>query len=369
MQTLATPRMGVQHINRILSDPAEPGGARLDQETGASPDIDTAELRNRLFRKLCFQPSWRKQVVLRRYDQAASGLTEARRATESLVRRIIDQSFAFEESGLPARNNPEVAQVMRDLLGDLYDFRLSVPSSIKSLELLGQRAEVIHDRLAAHLETSIDLFIDELFELFERMKQRHVLGRIRYGGEQGENCEFSYFRSKAVLKPSRAQAPTKGKTLSVQVGDPYLKDGEWWRTRTSAIRFLKTGCATIRHVRIKHLLSNVQTIPLDDWKLPLPERVVPVAAAIPDFLRPWASVVDGTLEYALMVEADITEAPYTYDSVECRDEEIRHDDPCLLLGSAVVAGWCPDEQPAVGISRRLTANLRHRFSARKGGGA
>lgn len=363
MSVVTTNRIGVNEINRILDRDSLSGRPPSRQPIGESPTISEDSIEQVLHELLDVRFSNRQQVILKRFNRSFEKLSAMRSATEQLFRLSIDQGFDF--SALASlRNHPATLGAMRDLLGEFYDFRFTVPPSVKSLELLIEPPSVIYERLAAHLDASVRLFVRELFALMGRMMKQRVLGQIRYAGEQWENCEFSFFRSKPVRKSRQCDV----KVSPEQVRNVYRRHGKWWKKKFWAIQYLETGVATIRHVRIKHLLSNAQTVPLDSWRLPLPERIRPVAAAIPSFLRPWASVVHGTLEYALMVEADVADAPYSYSRTYEHVEEERHYDPCLLLGPAVLIGWCPDEQPHAGLSRRLAAGAWHQLVAREGGG-
>ena len=303
-----------------------------------------------------------QQAVLRAYDSAASQLAIARSETERFVRCIIDSSIDLSTCKIGEEPKKKLHGFIRELLSDIYSATLSRPGSIKTLELLSQPPRTLSQALNEHHRSNIETFANELFQLQRHMLDRQLIGTIRYAGRRNRNCSFTYFQWKAFMTvKTRAD-----RTLASPPGVPYWRQGEWWSRIQKTIETKLSGTMHIRHVSKTHLLSNSKAVPVDAWLLPLPPRVKAVVDAIPQFLRPYARIVHGVFEYGRSIERDVKSIPYEYCNTYQTTEEVRHYDPAVLIGGAVITGWCPTEQPKSGPAQRTAANVVHRLFAERG---
>ena len=117
-------------------------------------------------------------------------------------------------------------------------------ASIKTLDLLAEPGERLYAALDAHLQTGYLKFVQELEACLNLMSRRGLLGSVTYSGRRDENCQFTYFRAKAVCEFQSESA----RVIASYSTYPVQKNGQWWKNNIQVVELLKKGVITIQHV-------------------------------------------------------------------------------------------------------------------------
>ena len=95
---------------------------------------------------------------------------------------------------------------------------------------------------------------------------------------------------------------------------------------------------------------------IDNSRVVMPPPVERLCRAVPDWLKPFVEVIDGTIFRERIIERDVRVA--NWQDVQIFDEPIVGCEPGVIIGSYVLTGWGPREVEAE-LRRRETLAHEH----------
>jgi hypothetical protein len=104
------------------------------------------------------------------------------------------------------------------------------------------------------------------------------------------------------------------------------------------------GRHTHRFARHQHDVMNAIRTSIDNSRVVMPPPVERLCRAVPDWLKPFVEVIDGTIFRERIIERDVQVA--NWQDVQVIDEPIVGCEPGVIIGSFVLTGWGPREVEA-----------------------
>ena len=303
------------------------------------PAIVTADLQFRLqFQKIDGLSDVSGEDVVAAYVASLEQLQSFRRDAEFLVEAVCLSHMEFEQVSGPTDQAQRVAseKALLESMLDRAGLRLPVAGNMATAALLAGPRDELRQTLGEHLQTSVSTLTRDLFELFNRLVDVQLAGLFEWSG--AGTCWYHFFRE--IVRQENDGTRTDNSSRLVSGFDA---DGEEIWIRRTAITETKAGRDTIRLARHEHHVMNAYQTSLENTNVVIPLPVQEMIVAIPSWLAPYISVIDGTLFREKIISRDYRTEDWSQVRVSTVDLPVLDCEPAVLLGNVVLAGWGPTE--------------------------
>lgn len=278
------------------------------------------------------------EEIVAAYVASLDRLNGFRRDAEFLVEAVCLSHMEFEQvSGPTDEAQQESAEkALLESMLNRADLRLPAAGNIATADLLAGPKSELRRRLAEHLRRSTVEFTENLFELFNRLVDKQLAGLFEWSGTG--TCWYHFFRE--IIRQENGGTTTERNGQVIRGLDA---DGEEIGIRRMTITSTTSGTDTIRIARHEHHVMNAYQTSLENSKVVIPLAVQEMIAAIPSWLAPYISVIDGTLFREQIISRDYRTSDWSQVRVSTVDLPIHDGEPAVLIGNVVLAGWGPTE--------------------------
>lgn len=303
------------------------------------PSIVAADLYSQLrFLRLEDSLTLSGEEIIAAYVASLDQLNGFRRDAEFLVEAVCLSHMEFDQVSGPTdevqRESAEKA-LLESML-NRANLRLPAAGNIATAELLAGPQDELRNVLAADLEKSTVEFAKNLFELFNRLVDEQLAGLFEWSS--AGTCWYHFFRE--IIRQENGGTTTKRSGHVIRGLD---SDGEEIEIRRVTITSTTSGNDTIRIARHEHHVMNAYQTSLENSKVVIPLAVQEMIAAIPGWLAPYISVIDGTLFREQIISRDYRTSDWSQVRVSTVDLPVHDGEPAVLIGNVVLAGWGPTE--------------------------
>lgn len=328
--------VAVQLENRVFPQQAPINAVtplREDNKNGTTADIRrelTETLMGRLpIDVLATSATEGKEPLIAGYINCLSQIERCRAEFEQLVRAVCLASLEVHSRAAQSSPNWQRAEDVQDAnqrvefakLDELVGRAgaLLMPSrNIVTADLITRPIEFLRNSFDRALRQAVVEFTAQVFETLEHMVDEQIAGLIEWF--DGNICRYHFF--KAVLEHD---------ANNTSLNPQDVKAGSGLRRRRST-RPIHHQHRLARH---EHHAINAFCTSIDNSRVVIPDNVQQMIAAIPEWLRPFVRVVDGTLVRERIVERHL--------HTETTDIPVFGWEPAVIIGHFVLSGWGPRE--------------------------
>lgn len=326
MVQLSEPRRSSNRVANALS--------RLPKVPDSPNSADHDQLANELASEL-----WKKLSFARVADEfAARDIKQVVTAAASSHLQILGwyddlRSFANalcvaaveirgEESAERALSDRIVSGVLkRETLANLFS---PPPTSFIDYRFADLPPDVALARADQHLEKQCLQLVNDLFQLLDRLQERQLVGNYE---TTKSTCRFNFYRRIAIIQDH-----------SVKSEERIYRDLDRSKGIRDSFELTKSEIQHRNAMHIHHVHDPVIR-KLGQAEHPLPEKYQQFVDACPEWIRPKLTIIEGDLFREQHIEWDTISETFTVEKlIESRKFKWQQD-PAILLGNYVLAGW------------------------------
>lgn len=217
---------------------------------------------------------------------------------------------------------------------------IMLPADLVTSEFSALPNDTVKNAIVKQLNGFLEGIAERLCSQLLVMAEKEVIGYVSWHGPN--TCEYVRYervcdfntRSRTIKRrwdESTWQNTWDGRYLQ------KTENTEWEIKHSGSRKLVRT---------IEHLI-NASERKWDENGVVIPRRIMPLLDSIPEWIKPSLKVVEGTLMRELIIEQDLedieqlsteTTAVHTIEDIEKWE-----DDPALVVGPFVLAGWSDAE--------------------------
>lgn len=341
-------------------EPKKKGASGLRQ---VAPPPDHEQLPKAVAREIRSRLPWAQlsadlsqvQPLVEAYVASLNQLTQFRQDVDQLLRAACEANLEFrQELGVThaaardAALQSERANMLRHAKCDWFP-----PRNVLDAKLVSRSVSEVRRRLDQAIADAVAEFTKQLFALFAKLVDHELFGLVEW---LPNNCCAYHFFKRVVIQENEGASHTVNE---VRFDRAAKRDPVTGRRiigqRTTRIA-QGEGRHTHRFARHQHDVMNAIRTSIDNSRVVMPPPVERLCRAVPDWLKPFVEVIDGTIFRERIIERDVRVA--NWQDVQIFDEPIVGCEPGVIIGSYVLTGWGPREVEAE-LRRRETLAHEH----------
>ena len=325
------------------------------------------QLSDQLAQALWNQLPWRtlpedvndRATIVRVYIESLAKLRELREEFEALVRATCVANLEFRQGVGPTHDgarrdvmNQRLEEMLKQSACDWHPIR-----NILDAPLVSQDPSRLRNKLDEELTEVIRGFSVQLFEMLAKLVDRELVGLVEWWSNHV--CNYHFFK-RVVIQQNEGTSTT----VSESFPDAWPIYNPKTRRHIVGYRTTRDTRGKGRHIhtlaRHEHKVLDAVRTSIENSSVVMPLSVVELIKNIPDWLRPFIEVVDGTLYRELIVVRETKVEDWLDEVVRVMPIEQRLEslifgyEPAVCLGPFVLVGWGPREIDAE-LARRTSA--------------
>jgi hypothetical protein len=341
-------------------EPKTKGASRLRQ---LAPPPNHDQLPAAVAKEILSRLSWAQlsadvsevQPLVEAYVASLNQLAQFRQEVDLLLRAACEANLDFrQESGethAAARDaalQSERDDMLRQAACDWFP-----PRNVLDAKLVSRPVPEVRRRLDQAITEAVAEFTKQLFALFAKLVDHELFGLVEW---MPNNCCAYHFFKRVVIQENdgASHAVNEVRFDRATQRDPVTGRRHIGRRTTRIAQ--GEGRHTHRLARHQHDVMNAIRTSIDNSRVVMPPPVERLCRAVPDWLKPFVEVIDGTIFRERIIERDVRVA--NWEDVQVIDEPIVGYEPGVILGSYVLTGWGPREVEAE-LRRRATLTQEH----------
>jgi len=237
--------------------------------------------------------------------------------------------FNFEAQ----KSGREAVDELRALIRDKLRYRFAFGPSVVSAQLAASDKRLLHQALEQDVKDRCEALSRHIARVLVDGVRGGVFGRAEW--PDSTNCQFTYSRFEVALQD----------TVRTEMANGRIHLREVFRHSVAEHRIDVINAARFRG------------IPL--W-MPVPQQFTNVLKAVPDYLSPFLTSIDGLIirEHVRTREIMQTETAREIEIPLARPAT----DPAICIGNVVLFGWTPRDFPSQrSLARRACGRLWRGF--------
>ncbi len=336
-------------------EPKKKDAARLRQ---LAPPPDHAQLPAAVAKEIRSRLPWAQlspdvsevQPLVEAYVASLNQLAQFRQDMDNLLHAACEANLEFRqelgETHAAARDaalKSERDDMLRKATCDWFP-----PRNVLDAKLVSRPVSEVRRRLDQAIADAVTEFTKQLFALFAKLVDHELFGLVEW---LPNNCCAYHFFKRVVIQENDGASHTVNEVRFDRATQRDPATGRriiGQRTRRIA---QGEGQHTHRFARHQHDVMNAIRTSIDNSRVVMPPPVERLCRAVPDWLKPFVEVIDGTIFRERIIERDIRVA--NWEDVQVIDEPIVGCEPGVIIGSYVLTGWGPREVEAE-LHRRET---------------
>lgn len=290
------------------------------------------------------------QPLVEAYVASLNRLAQFRQDVDNLLRAACEANLEFRqelgETHAAARDaalKSERDDMLRKATCDWFP-----PRNVLDAKLVSRPVSEVRTRLDQAITQAVTEFTKHLFALFAKLVDHELFGLVEW---MPNNCCAYHFFKRVVIQENDGASHAVNE---VRFDRATKRDPVTGRRiigqRTTRIA-QGEGRHTHRFARHQHDVMNAIRTSIDNSRVVMPPPVEHLCRAVPDWLKPFVEVIDGTIFRERIIERDVRVA--NWEDVQVIDEPIVGYEPGVIIGSYVLTGWGPREVEAE-LRRRET---------------
>jgi len=308
------------------------------------------------------------QPLVEAYVASLNQLAQFRQEVDLLLRAACEANLEFRqelgETHAAARDaalQSERDDMLRQAACDWFP-----PRNVLDAKLVSRPVSEVRPRLDQAITQAAAEFTKQLFVLFAKLVDHELFGLVEW---LPNNCCAYHFFKRVVIQENDGASHTVNE---VRFDQSTKRDSVTGRRiigqRTTRIA-QGEGRHTHRFARHQHDVMNAIRTSIDNSRVVMPPPVERLCRAVPEWLKPFVEVIDGTIFRERIIERDVRVANWQDVQVidQVIDEPIVGHEPGVIIGSFVLTGWGPREVEAE--LRRRETRTKERESAQQAASA
>jgi len=337
-------------------EPKQKGAARLRQ-LAPSPDHDqlpaevAQEIRSRLPWAQLSPDVPEVQPLVEAYVASLNMLAQFRQEVDHLLRAACEANLEFRqelgETHAAARDaalKSERDDMLRKAACDWFP-----PRNVLDAKLVSRPVSEVRRRLDQAIADAVAEFTKQLFALFAKLVDHELFGLVEW---LPNNCCAYHFFKRVVIQENDGASQTIEEVRFDQATERDPVTGRRIIGKKTTRIAQGKGRHTHRFARHQHDVMNAIRTSIDNNRVVMPPAVERLCHAVPEWLKPFVEVIDGTIFRERIIERDIQVT--NWEDVRVVDEPIVGHEPGVIIGSYVLTGWGP---------REVDAELRRRHTS------
>jgi len=305
------------------------------------------DLKARLpFREIVDKPGVSGTDVVAAYVSSLEMLQSFRHDAEFLIEAVCLSHIEFEQVTGPTdeEQRQQSEHALLQSMIERAELKLPVAANIATADLLAGPVDVLVARLGEALNQSVSIFTIALFGVFDRLVDVQLAGLFEWSGPG--TCWYHFF--KEIVRQENNRTTQRRSSREIP---GVAEDGEEISILRTTTIDTTTGQDTLRIARHEHHVMDAFQTSLENSRVVIPLAVQGMIQAIPPWLAPFISVIDGTLFREQIISRDYSTSDWSQTRVSTVDQPILGCEPAVLIGHVVLAGWGPTEI-AIELERR-----------------
>lgn len=332
-----------------IHDPTTANRSRLSPEKLRTlyEDSEDAKLPGWLTDTIWTQLAWNslspdetdRATLVEAYTKSLTQIIQFRADVERIVRYAclanLDFRQAMGETNVMARNEALDAK-LQEMLAEAAS-HWPVVENVLEVKLVSRRETTLRERLHESLTKAVAEFSLHFFELLARLVDRRMFGLVEWW--PNHCCKYHFFK-RVVVQENHGTTQQVTETRFDDLVDTDLDFSNRVVGRRTTIE-TKKGRHVHLFARHEHSVINAVRTSIGNSKVVMPPAVQELVRQIPEWLRPLATVIDGTIFKELIIEQPVGAEDFT--QVTVRDDPIYGCEPAVTIGKYVLTGWGPRE--------------------------
>ena len=289
------------------------------------------------------------QPLAEAYVASLNRLAQFRQDVDNLMRIACEANLEFRqelgETHATARDaamTSELHDMLQQATSDWFP-----PRNILDAQLASRPVPEVRRRLEQSLVNSVADFTQRFFALLARLVDKELFGLVEW---YPNNCCAYHFFKRVLIQENKGTSRRITESYFDQITERDRATGrQIIGKKTTRITHGK-GQHTRRFARHQHDVTNAIRTSIGNTRVVMPPPVVRLCDAVPDWLKPFVEVIDGTIIRERIVERDVQITHW--EDVEVTDEPIIGCEPGVIIGPYVLTGWGPREVEAELLRRK-----------------
>jgi len=293
--------------------------------------------------------------IQRLLDDYAQSIQVVRKSTadvRQMVEGLLRLNTPFHSVGeVNTKARDEFMTTLRRQLSEQVDTRLTPPSNLLSAALEAKPIAQVEIELRRSVDEAVRDLAAQFCDLLDRMVDHDLVGLVDW---QTDTACDAYFYQHLTAQEQLSKELVAGNWRVVAVHDEDLIRAF---EITREVFQVETGRHIQLHVMYWLYLTNAKANPIEDFHGIVPIGVQRFLASLPEWLRGFVRIVDGTRRHEQISALDVRVEEYVDAKVvKIHETEVCEYDPLVTLGHYVLTGWGKQE---IGIesARQSSVNL------------
>ena len=298
------------------------------------------------------------QPLVEAYIGSLTQLDRFRKEVENLIRVACEANLEFrQQSGETHEQARDAA--LQSKLSEMLSAAASdwLPTrNIIDARLVSRPVDELRQRLDTALQQAVGQFCGGFFESLAKLVDRELFGLVEW--LPNNCCSYHFFKRVVIQENDGPQATAVKSKFHSGIEFDSASGRQVVGTRTTTTTRGR-GRHQHRLARHQHDVMNAFHTSIGNSNVVMPPQVARLCDSVPEWLRPFVRVIDGTIFRERIVERDT--GTDNWQDVQIHDEPIMGWEPGVVIGPYVLTGWGPRKySPSSSDVNRLSKARTHK---------